>query len=338
MSNVFGFSNYSPSILVHLAHSLGYNACQINSVADATAFNQSESPLPKIYLWSSLGVFSRSDYGSLSPAAHLFFGDRDTLIAAGVELLDATNMDAAFRSVTPRLTKVLRSLVKNPVLPEEFLAFSKTKFSSPESLFSREVKKTAGRRKRETDPVFTSGSLLRRGIKELLDLCGHGREISVYQIVLKYVAFLAEEQADAIDVGSYEYANMARARKAASWAKVEDTAYRAAVSEMGDLLARIPVNSLPSPSSTDSNAPASAQDRLLSAMGAIREWHANTYSLPVVTGYLMCLKHGMPEGRAVYQSNCDPSALNILCRNMDLIRPSLKSLRSYYSGKITVTP
>lgn len=338
MSNVFGFSNYSPSILVHLAHSLGYDACQINSVADASAFNLASSSAPKVYLWSNLGVFSRVDYESLLPAAHLFFGDRDTLVSAGVELLDSASPDAAFRSVAPRLTKTLKSLIKDPTLPDCFLKFTRTKLPSPESLFSREVKKTAGRRKRETDPVFTSGALLRRGIKEILDLCGHGREISVYQVVLKYVAFLGDERPDCADVGSYEYANMLRARKAATWAKAEDVAYRTAISEMEALLARIPTTTQAQPAPSDTTTTVPVHERLISALDAIREWHSTTHSLPVITGYLMCLKHGMPEGRAVYQSNCDPSALNILCRNMDLIRPSLKSLFSYYSGKITVTP
>ena len=327
MADVFGFGSYAPGIIQYFASSCKYRAQVINSAADAALFDAEQSELPKLYLWSDLAVFARCDYTKLQAAAHLFFGDRSQLLDAHVTLLDpAQPQGIQFKSIVPTLRKVLRQLGRNGDLPEDFLAYVRARPAYPESLFSREVRKTTGKKKKDTDPAFVVGSSLRQGIKDILDLCGHNREVLAYQFILRYIAFLSSAPVG-VRVQSYSTNEIKAHHRSPEWVAAETSCYEAVRDDLIIFLSKLP--SVP-PHANDMPLPS----RVSAALDLIREWHISPFSVGVVAAYLMCLKQGMPEGRAVYEASCDPSCLNLVCRNMDLVRPNIKAFDSFYRRTI----
>lgn len=307
----YGFSFLSPSLVHHYLKASSRSSVIVGSVADATRCVPDN---PSVYLWSNARAFTHMDFSLVRDSFHIFFADREYLLSKSVVILDDNGTD----DIKATLSQLDSILELDAPIGDPVLSYLGTSFQHPETMFSREVRKTAGRKKKDTDPVFNSGALLRGGIKEILDMCGHSSEIRAYRRILGYL--LLSSHGSFVSIGDYTLAEFERCRKDPQWAASEDYCRQLAIHQIVELTASQPepVDGVP------------YLTRTVAAFDQIHSWLKHPHSVSTLCGLHQVLYSAVPEALAAHITGCDVSSLNLLCRNMDIVRASLATIPSFY--------
>ena len=305
--SAYGFAYHSPGYIRSLLEGFGKDCAVVGSVADArSALCQSTC---SILLWERLDSFSRFNSVPDDCLLHLFFSDLDSLSNAGVICLDSDTF----------VTSSLLSILSDRDLPSSFLSYMKDIPQLPEMSFSREVKKTQAKKKKDTDPNFVAGAPLRQGIKDILDMCGHAREPITHFHILSYILFLTAPEGLSVELNSFSPSELERVRSAPEWSLAKSGSTASAIGAILALMDGYP----------DPLDGASYEDRTIAAFHQLHQWLTSSYSSAVLAALLQVI-NGVPERMAAFVTQCDVSSLNILCRNLSVLRPRLVATSHFY--------
>jgi len=310
--SAYGFSFYAPVAVRYGLELSGFKCFIIRTPMDSLeAARRSDI---QVLLWENLSAFSATDYSQVDSFIHIFFSDIASLNAANITILDSCRAASSVNIILD-LVNLLRS--RDTVLDTAIVSYLHNRPNDPETLFSREVKKTQGKKKKDTSPVFLAGSSLRQGIKEILDMCGHNNEIRTYRKILSYFLFL--------DSGYFSYLHdftlqsFQDAFASNAWSSAESLCLQRAHADISELTKGRPILV----------EGFSFEEHTNSALTLLSEWLHSKYAPYAIYGYYKVLS-GIPEGRALYESNCDPSSLSLLCRNMEYLRNNVLSMSHFY--------
>ena len=309
--SAYGFSSLAPIAVRYGLELLGLPCAIVRTSMDA--LEASRSSTIRVLLWEDLSAFSAIDYAHVESFSHVFFASRPQLESAGIRVIDIVTSapSVLIRNLAPHLSDEHESL------DPDVVAYLHNVPVAPETLFSREVKKTPGKKKKDTSPVFVAGSSLRQGVKEILDMCGHNNEVATYRQLLSFLLFL--NSPFHFDLPDVSIKSFQQAFSCPCWEEAH--AYC-----LGRLRQSIQEMTLGRPVVVEGF---SFEEHTESALLLLAEWLHSKYAPYALYGYYKVL-HGVPEGRALYESNCDPSSLSLLSRNVDFIRHDLLASVPFY--------
>lgn len=315
--SAYGFSFYAPIAVRYGLELSGFKCFIVRTPMDSLeAARRSDI---QVLLWENLSAFSATDYAQVASFAHVFFADIASLEAANITILDRQKTNPAINAI---LTLV--DILKHENLCEldaDVVSYLHNIPQAPETLFSREVKKTQGKKKKDTSPIFMAGSSLRQGIKEILDMCGHNKEILTYRNILAYILFL--DSGTSVLLPDFTLQSFQAAFASPEWGVAESFCMQRVRSKVLALTCDRPalVEGFSFEEHTDS------------ALRLLSEWLHSKYAPYVLYGYYKVLL-GIPQGRALYESNCDPSSLSLLCRNMEYLRRDIQGMTHFYQRSV----
>jgi hypothetical protein len=294
----------------YLLEAQGVLCSVVSTALDAKTALQSSCT---VFLWDNTRAFAFIDPDMFAGTSHVFFAPARLLVDAGVTVLDSN----------PSSASLLGTPVDRLSAPIDFtcpvVQYLRNTPDFPELMFSREVKRTAAQKKKDTDPSFLAGSLLRQGFKEILDMCGHVRETTTHLHLLSFI--LALDTDSRVSVPAFNHREIQAVLNTKDWASVSsfcsERAYSRIIAMIASRSHAVPLDGI------------SFEDRTRSALGQISAWFKTPYAPFTLSGLLLVLS-GVPEGRAVYESGSDSSSLNLLCRNINLIRPNINALRPFF--------
>lgn len=295
---LIGFSYYSPELIASYLEAAGVPCAVVSSALEAMTARGTV----RVLLWERARSFAFIDYSLFDDVHHIFFGSYPYLSGIGADVLDLNKTPVA--DVLGSLLVLIQT--RSPKLSSDTISFLSNIPPLPESQFSREVRKTQGKKKKDTDPIFVAGAPLRQGIKEILDMCGHSREPATHYSILRYL-LLADAGNQPIVLSD----DLASLSKVKSFQEADAVCSSRLVTE---LLAIVPPTA---PSLVDGGP--SIEDRLRLAVSQLSTWLKSPLAVPVIRAFLLVLA-GTSEIRAAYDTRCDVSSLSLLCRNLPLIR------------------